>query len=121
MTNKEIAVALVNKGFTYEAVGNVLGISRQAVHQFVRYRVTNHNSLGRKTIYPNLLKWSIEHKCTKSIFLTRMGFEADCGNIAKLSRVLSGKQQPSKNYIDKMLQVTGLSYEMMFEVFTDGD
>lgn len=121
MKNREIAIALIEKGITYEAVGKMLGISRQAVHQLVNDCVSNRRTFGKSTIYPNLLKWSIDHKCTRAEFVALMGFPVDSSSITKLHRVLTGKQIPNKDYIDKMLQATGLSYETMFEVLPDGD
>lgn len=121
MTNKELVQALVEKGFTYQAVGDLLGVSRQRVHQILTKSVTNRVSLGKKIIYPNLLEWSLEQKCNREDFLSRMGFSCDAASKNKLSRILTGKQMPTKDYIDKMIQATGLSYETLFEVFPDGD
>lgn len=121
MTNREIAIALTQKGLTYAAVGEVLGISRQAVHQLISRSVSNRVSLGNKIIYPNLLEWSIKNQCNREKFISRMGFSVDSASKAKLARVLNGKQNPTKDYIDKMIQVTELSYETLFEVFPNGD
>lgn len=120
MTDNDLIKALVDKGLTYESVGNMFGISRQRVHQIHSECVSNRKSLG-KIIYPNLLKWSIEHKVNRSEFLYKMGLTANQKAKAKLARVLKGTQSPNKDYIDMMLQATGLSYETLFEVFPDGD
>lgn len=121
MTDKEIIKALLEKGFTYQAVGDFLGVSRQRVHQIVNNNVSNRVSLGKKTIYPNLLLWSIDNKCNRERFLSIMGEQVSDANKAKLKRILSGKQMPTKDYIDKMIQATGLSCESLFEVIPNGD
>lgn len=120
MNKRDIAVALRDKGLTYEAIGELFGISSQAVHQIVHRGISNRTSLGKDIIYPNLLDWSIENKCNRREFLSRMGLPYDNASKAKLSRVLIGKQNPDKDYIDKLLQATGLTYEKLFEVNPSG-
>lgn len=121
MTNRELAIALADRGLKLEAIGELLGISRQGASELVRTIVSSRNSLGNSVVYPNLLEWSIENKCTRHDFLKRMGLPAERNNEAKLYRILTGKQMPDKSYIDKMLKATGLSYEAMFGVFSDDD
>lgn len=120
MTKKDLAIGLRDKGLTYEAIAELLGISRQAVHQLVRRGISNRTSLGKDVVYRNLLDWSIEHKCNRQDFITRMGLPYDNSSKAKLSRVLTGKQKPDKDYIDLMIQTTGLTYEKLFEVNPNG-
>ncbi len=117
MTSFEKVKNLRDVGLTYQAISDVLGISRQRAEQILHNGVSNRVSLGKKIIYPNLLNWSIDNKCNRDEFLRRMGFAVNAGNKQKLHRVLNGDILPRKDYIDKMLQVTGLSYEKMFEVF----
>jgi hypothetical protein len=121
VTDKVLVKALVGKGLTYQAVGEVLGISRQRVHQILNASVSYTSTLGKKVIYPNLLEWSIKNKCNRAEFLRKMGYPESNRNKACLYRVLTGRQAPKKDYIDKMLQVTGLTYEVMFEVNSSGD
>lgn len=40
---------------------------------------------------------------------------------AHLSRVLSGKQEPSKNFIEKTLVTFGKSFEELFEIKEDSN
>lgn len=51
---------------------------------------------------------------SKTEFLRRMGYEPYGENHAKLKDIMRGVSSPRKNWIDGMLAVTGMSYEMMF-------
>lgn len=114
MTDKTLVKTLVGLGLTYEATGKALGISKQRVHQIVAASVSGRECLGKKIIYPNLLMWSIEHKVTREEFLRRMGYPTDKSHKNALNRVLNGVCMPKKDYIDKMLLATGLTYEVLF-------
>lgn len=121
MVDRALVKALRDKGLSYQAIGEVLNVSRQRVHQLLNPGISSRVSLGKNIIYPNLLEWSVEHKCNREEFLRRMGYTVNANSKAVLLRVLTGKQNPKKDYIDKMLNVTGLLYEILFEVIPNAD
>ena len=121
MTNRTLVMELRAKGMSLSEIGRLLGVSRQAVHQLLNRRPSNRHSLGKKIIYPNLLDWSIEHDCSREEFISRMGLPQDASSHSKLCKILNGKVLPKKDFIDKMIEVTGLPYEKLFEVVEDGD
>lgn len=64
-------------------------------------------------------KWLNENRITKAELIRRMGIETESTVFARIGIYLRGKSYPSKQTIDKLLRVTGLSYEKFFE--TEGD
>ena len=62
-------------------------------------------------IYKNLREWMNIHKINRAE-LTRRCCE---GTSNEVYRILLGKYSPSKHFIDKLIAVTGLTYEVLFE------
>jgi hypothetical protein len=56
-----------------------------------------------------------ENKVSRTEFLRRMGFFPYGENHTRFCKYIRGEWQPKKPYIDKMLAVTGLTYETLFE------
>ena len=101
-----------DEGLTYEAIGNILGISKQAVHQ-AAYPPDNKNDGFRvstvlKIKYIGLRNWLVANRMNTS------ELERQCG-VSRLGASLIGKCEPSKKSIDAILRVTGLTYEECFK------
>lgn len=104
------------KGLTYREIAAKYGVSFQAVaiaagkadpSRFRPYR-------GDQVVYPILCKWLNTNKISKKEFIRRMGNIPGGTNSMNLDSWLKGKTYPSKQNIDKMLIVTGLTYEELF-------
>lgn len=120
MTKEEIRnrnndmVAYWKTGKTYEQVAERYGISRARVGQILgkRNKCHFHALSPEQCVYPNLRKWLNENQISRAEFCRRM-----CGEGSKISwfsAMLKGKGNPSKSTIDKMLEVSGMTYEELF-------
>lgn len=103
-------------GMKYKDIAAKHGVCYQTVAQacasFCRARFTEHKP--ESVVYPNLRRWMNDNKITKAEFVRRMGKVPRSETLAPLSDWLRGDYYPSKKNIDKMLAVTGLTYEELF-------
>lgn len=111
MTNEQKAEAylMLLEGSTYEEVAQKMGVSKQRIHQLI----PNVGSTVRQStfwIYPNIGRWMRCNRCTLKIMSNLLG----C-NAASLGRYMRGETQPDKLVIDKILEVTGMTYEEAFK------
>lgn len=99
--------AMHEKGFTYEEIGELFGISRQAAH----YATTIHDgfrpSAVRRVIFVGLRNWMLENRVTINELSRRLG-------VTKLHNSLLGKNELKKSSIDGILKETGMAYEECF-------
>jgi transcriptional regulator with XRE-family HTH domain len=116
----DLYIADRNAGMTYREIGKKYGISHQRVHQVCtgkrgpKFRPYK----PEECIYPNLRRWLNENEVNRSEFVRRMEFEVIGNRVAEAARWFTGERYPYKKSIDKMLAVTGLTYE---ELFWEGD
>lgn len=116
MENKEQMKLLRQQGLNYAQIAKACGVSRQYVAQVLGgYDPYRFIPVSEKCIYPNLRKWMNDNKVSCKEFLRRMGYATTEGNTYyKFRGCIMGEIQPTKPYIDKMLKVTGLTYEVLF-------
>ena len=116
MANASERAVLIRKmhdsGLTYDEIGHIFGISRQAVHQLANRRINkgdyfNESTTGRIK-YDGLRNWMLENRVGLTELTRR------CGH-TKLYASLIGNSEPSKSAIDAILEVTGLTYEECFK------
>ena len=100
--------ALHDKGLTYEEIGELFGITRQAAHQAASAGDGFHESSVTKVKYEGLRRWMQDNRVSFS------ELERRCGS-SKLHKTLTGDCEPRKKTIDNILQVTGLTYEECFK------
>lgn len=121
MTKKELIIKLHDDGLSYTEIGRTIGVSRQyAATVCGKQDVAYFKPIGDTCVYPNLRKWMNENKVTRREFLRRMGLVTHDANYKRFNNILRGEGDPQKHYIDKMLEVTGLTYEVLFEVKQNG-
>lgn len=117
MTEKrEIANHLRDQGYTLEQIGLMLGISRARAGQLVGRQRSFHVILAEHCPYVNLRNWMNANRVSRAEFVRRMGYMNCPSTITKFGEIIRGERQPKKDYIDKMLEVTGQKYEEMFEI-----
>lgn len=106
--------AMHEKGFTYEEIGELFGISRQAAH----YATTIHDgfrpSAVSKVIFVGLRNWMLENRITIKALGTQLG-------MTKLNDSLLGKHEAKKSTIDGILKITGMTYEECFGEVEEND
>lgn len=105
-------------GMTYAEIGKKHGISRQRVGQICGkwnkycFRVIKEDGC----IYVNLRNWMNKNSISRSELVRKMGMEPTGETMARIRSYLSGTNNPSKVYIDRLIEATGMPYEVLFEI-----
>lgn len=115
-SEKTIAVRLRSQGMTYSEIGEVLGVTRQYVHQLI-----GPKRKGDK--FYNQIPYTGWYEIFRdNPDLTVPGFVIDCFGtnsralIAKIGRMLGGKNVALSLFqIRKILSYTGKTWEELFE------
>lgn len=116
MATKQEKMALREQGMTYQQIADHFGISYQAVAQTLAKYNPNKFCFVRPSgcVYTGLRNWMNKNKVGISEFVRRCGVENCYCNKNRMVGYLSGKTDPPKRTIDKILAVTGLTYEEAF-------
>lgn len=116
MGKKDQIRALRKQGLTYRKIAEQFGCSYQYVAQVCGRKCDYRFSTIKDTcIYPNLRKWMNDNRISRAEFVRRMGLMPETCNISRFGNVLLGKHYPRKPYIDLMIKVTGMPYEVLFK------
>lgn len=105
------ARAMRANGFTLQEVADRFGVSKQAISKNIPqhyYSCQKCRDLG-KIVYPGFRRFMMENRYTVSRLAKACGIR-----YAALYNALSGKHDPSKTTIDRMLSFTGMTYEEAF-------
>lgn len=96
------------EGASLQECADRFGVTKQYISQIgvVRGRA----SFGVTCLYPGLKRWMAEHECSNKEFADRCGVSVGC-----LTGVITKRHAPSKPVIDRILDVTGLTYEEAFK------
>lgn len=105
------------KGLTYREIAEKYGCSYQNVAQACGKQRTNYFRPYKESevIYPKLRDWLNKNKVSRSEFGRRVGWEWTTRSIPVVSRWFAGTGFPQKETIDRILSVTGLTYEELWE------
>lgn len=103
-TKKEIMLAMYDAGMTYQKIGEVFGVSKQAVHQIINSGDGVRLSTLMKIPYVGLRRWMLENRVTQKELNKRAGLTVRITKDGNLSM----------KAITKILEVTGLTYEECF-------
>ena len=110
-----------DKGLSYNEIAEKYKVSKQAVaqacgrHQPARFTPVNEKNCP----YVGLREWINSNKVTLKELTRRLDIEAFPVNTARVRNFISGTKNPRKPFIDKLISVTGLSYERLFETGTN--
>lgn len=98
------------KGMTYRQISEKYGVSYQSVHATCSSVDGTYKTVisSRGCIYPNLRSWLNKDRRRRDRFFQLM---KGCA----IREILKGTQMPKKNTIDKMLALTGMTYEELFQ------
>ena len=105
------------KGRTYQDIANEYGVSRQMVYQAcspfetLRFRIIKPEDC----VYVNIRNWLNSHRISRAKLLAMLGLEPMAETKYRIKVVLRGESEPKKSLIDKLMILTGLSYEKLFE------
>jgi len=116
MATRAEKLALREQGMTYRQIADQFGISYQAVaHSLASYNPKRFQYITETgCVYPNLRKWMNDNKVGQSEFARRCQFSNSPGNKNRMRGYLIGLADPPKRTIDKILAVTGMTYEEAF-------
>ena len=113
MNKKELYKAARDAGETYDAIAKRFGVSRQAVWSNLNVKRKPWQDITlAECIYPNLRGWMNDNRVSVPELAKRVTGDRDNG--ASVRRWIAGYTNPNKKNIDKLLSVTGLTYEEMF-------
>jgi transcriptional regulator with XRE-family HTH domain len=113
MNKKELYKAARDAGETYDAIAKRFGVSRQAVWSNLNGKRKPWQDITlAECIYPNLRGWMNDNRVSVPELAERVTGDRDSG--ANVRKWIAGSANPNKKNIDKMLSVTGLTYEEMF-------
>lgn len=104
-----------DQGYKHREIAEKFGVSRQYVAQVCGVcDPAYYVPVDERCIYPNLRIWMNENKVSRKELLRRMGLTGNPGNYERLASYLRGDAHPRKQYIDRMLAATGMTYEKLF-------
>lgn len=104
---KQKACEMREDGYTLQEIADKMGVSWKTIALYVpknercqaRNRVDNY-------IYPNINKWLIDNRMSVFKFAKLVGTTK-----STMGNYLSGASEPRKSVIDKILDITNMSYE----------
>ena len=119
----DLYIAERNKGMTHQQIADKFGVSRQTVAQAcARYSPNRFRPYTEKeVVYPNLRKWLNDNKVCRSEFCRRLGIVGFGTAYPNLGGWFSGVRYPNKTNIDKILSITGLTYEELWQTEVASD
>ena len=96
-------------GYTLQEIGDKYGLTRERIRQMFA-AVTTESGISRKNyIYPNISDWMIGNNVSQGDLCKKLG----CGQVT-ISNYLTGKNPPSFAFINLMLELTKMPYEVAF-------
>lgn len=105
-------------GRTYRQIGETFGVSRQRVFQMIgggnnkHFRYINTNMC----IFKGIRKYMNDNKIS-IMEITRLTYgDTNSGYYNRAKGRLNGTLDFTKKHIDKILEITGLAYEVAFEL-----
>lgn len=116
MDKKAEMKLLAEKGLNYREIGEQLGISRQYVAQCLGKAGAGYFRGLKKDecIYEGLRLWMTRNHVSRNELMRKMGLCPCTGNSTRIRELLSGKTELKKHHIDKLIGITGMSYEALF-------
>ena len=108
------AFAMLLDGHTLQTVGERFGISKQGVQQMLTVTNMRIDMAAQSCIYPNISRWMAQNG------YGYMSIAKMCDIAPQtIQRTLSKGADCKKSFIDKILKVTGMTYEEAFDQTKD--
>lgn len=117
MTNEEkrIAQEMYLEGKNIASIAKMLNYCHSTISKCLPAEIKIAYHRPTKIIYPGITKWLAVNRSTVKALSEKIG---EGNKEPHLSAILHGKVSPRKTTIDKILAVTGLTYE---EAFSTGN
>ena len=108
------AYQMLLDGYTLQAIGEKFGISRQRVLQLFSVKHIRTDAAIESCAYPNIAKWMDENGYGYT------GIAKLCNApYASVFSALKECKDCKKSFIDKILKLTGMTYEVAFQTNQD--
>ena len=96
-------------GYTLQEIGDKYGVTKERIRQMFA-AVTTESGISRKNyIFPNIADWMVENNINQITLCKKLG----CTQTA-ISNYLTGKRYPSYAFVELMLELTKMPYEVAF-------
>lgn len=111
--------ALRAQGYSYAKIADVSGISRQMVHCLIgKTDIGKVRPITEKQcVYPSLRKWMNDNHISRMELARRVYGNTGGRNYQRVNDFItarSGIRTLHKPFLDKLLEITGLTYEQLF-------
>ena len=110
-------IEMRESGKTYQEIGAAVGLTRQRVYDLVGDIGSGKMFRGVKEdqcIFPNLRQWMNKNLMTIAGLARLLYGQSATDYKNKLRKMLSGESNIRKKTIDKILDLTGMTYEECF-------
>ena len=100
------------EGATLQSIADTFEVSLEWVRQIVppiEGKTWSLDGMRSRCVYPGIGQWLYENRCTYAKLAELIGAPQ-----ASVSRWMNGVHKPNKPTIDKILKVTGMTYEQAF-------
>lgn len=106
----------IEENMTYGEIADAMGVSRSYVALLLKDTVKKpnfHRWAWDSTPYPVLTQWMNEHQMSKMDLATALGYSPSSNSqYIVYRRMREGRLDKAE--IDKLIQITGISYENLF-------
>lgn len=96
-------------GFTLQEIADKYGVTRERVRKILANSCTESGISRKNYIYPNIADWMRENKVTQKMLGDKLG----CWQ-STVSNYLIGRSSPSFEFINAILDITKMPYEVAF-------
>lgn len=110
-------IEMVREGFTYKQIGRVYGVSKQRVHQIVSQGDVRyfHPITKERCIFNGIRNWMNANKVDVASITRKIYGNTSPTCHQKLRSYLVGKNEMRMSTIEKLLEITGLTFEQAFK------
>lgn len=116
---KKQMIAMRDAGYVYREIAEHFGCSRQYVTEVcAAFNPSHFSPLRTERYYPNVKKWCNKNKVHITELCRRCGLTPHANNYGRLKSAITIGSNPTKKTIDKLIRVTGMTYD---ELFWEGD
>ena len=96
-------------GYTLQEIGDKYGLTRERIRKMFA-SITTESGISRKNyIYPNISDWMIDNDVKQSDLSKKLGCAQNT-----ISSYLTGKREPTFSFINLILELTKMPYEVAF-------
>lgn len=96
-------------GFALEEIADKYGVTRERIRQILEHTCSESGISRKNYIYPNIADWMRENHVNQKMISEKLGCRQ-----TTVSNYLAGKSSPSFEFINMILDITKMPYEVAF-------